>query len=149
MEAPLDSCKTPITIVIAEDDADDRFLLSEAFQDHCSCIRTSFVNDGIELWEYLQNEPILPGLIITDINMPRLNGTDVLKKIKADQRLMNIPIIMFTTSAEEDLIAKAYCIGANSFIRKPTTFDDLKNIVDLISRYWCEIVLLPKKECET
>ncbi len=80
--------------------------------------------------------------------MPKLGGGEVVRKIKAHPRLMNIPIIMFTTSADEDLIAKAYCTGANSFIRKPSTYDRLKDIVSLISRYWCEIVLLPRKECD-
>jgi two-component system, response regulator len=148
MKASSESCKLPITILIAEDDEDDRLLISEAFADHCDCIRTRFVNDGLELWEYLQNEPILPGLIITDVNMPKLDGSQVLKKIKTNSRLMNIPIIMFTTSSEEDLIAKSYCTGVNSFIRKPFKYDELENIVDLISRYWCEIVLLPRKECD-
>jgi CheY-like chemotaxis protein len=144
----MDVCKQPITIVVAEDDDDDSLLLDKAFQENCSCIKLKFVHDGLELFDYLQAEPILPGLIITDMNMPNLNGIEILKRIKQDSRLLNIPVIVFTTSDEQDAIVKSYCTGANSFIRKPTTFDSLVNIADIISRYWCEIVLLPGHQCE-
>jgi two-component system, response regulator len=145
----MDSCKMPVTIVMADDDPDDRFLVGEAFKGHCSCVKLHFVNDGQELLDYLHEVAILPGLILLDINMPRMGGLEVLDYIKNKPKLINIPIIIFTTSSNKDVVLNSYCKGANSFIVKPSSIHRLEDIIDIVSKYWCNIVLLPHALCPT
>ncbi len=137
----------PVTIILADDDPDDQLLVKEAFGDNCSCVKLLFVNDGQELLNYLNDVVILPGLILLDVNMPKMGGIEALKCIKSNPRLLNIPIIIFTTSSNKELILESYCIGANSFINKPDSFHTLVDMVDTISKYWCNIVMLPDTLC--
>ena len=137
-------CKMPVTILVAED---DRFLISEAFGEECSCAELQFVHDGQELVEHLARAAILPGLILLDLNMPRLSGLDALKQIKSNPRLTDIPILIFSTSGSDQVVIDTYCKGANSFIQKPSDFQSLTEIVNIISKYWCKIALLPRENC--
>jgi CheY-like chemotaxis protein len=146
-ETSMSSCKMPVTILMADDDLDDQLLVQDAFSEKCSCIQLNFVNNGNELLEYLKEVVILPGLILLDINMPTMGGLEALKRIKSDPRLVNIPIIIFTTSGNKDVILESYCKGANSFIIKPESFGALVDIIDTVSKYWCNIVALPDSLC--
>ena len=143
----MDSCKMPVTIVLADDDPDEQLLVKEAFSEHCSCVKLIFVNNGQELLNYLKEVVILPGLILLDINMPKMGGLEALEHIKNNPKLVNIPVIIFTTSRNKELILDSYCVGANSFINKPETFDKLVDIIDTVSKYWCSVVLLPDALC--
>ncbi len=143
----MNSCKMPVTIVLADDDPDEQLLVQEAFGENCSCVKLHFVNDGLELLDYLKEVVILPGLILLDINMPKVGGLEALKYIKTNPKLINIPVIIFTTSNNKELILNSYCVGANSFINKPDSFDKLVDIIDTVSKYWCNIVVLPDALC--
>ncbi|MDR3556965.1 MAG: response regulator [Syntrophobacteraceae bacterium] len=144
----MNSCKIPVKIILADDDPDDQYLVKEAFANNCPCIDLQTVNDGQELMDYLSvGAAILPGLILLDANMPRMGGLEALKHIKSDPKLTNIPIIIFTTSGDKKIVRESYCDGANSFIRKPNSFDKLSYIIDTVSKYWCEIVSLPDDLC--
>ncbi len=140
-------CNMPITIMVADDDEDDRFLISEAFGEACSCAQLEFVGDGQELVEHLESATILPGLILLDLNMPRLSGFDALKQIKGNPKLADIPILIFSTSGSSEVVVDTYCNGANTFIQKPSNFQSLTEIVNIVSNYWCKIALLPKESC--
>ena len=137
----MEKCKIPKTIIVA--DEDDRLLINEAFNNSCQCFNLQIVGDGEELLEVLHNKGKNPDLILLDLNMPRMDGFEVLESIKGDPQLKKIPVIIFTTTDEQSALAKTYCNGANSFIRKPATFEQLSHIVKVIASYWCEIVLLP------
>lgn len=140
-------CRVPTTVVVADDDEDDKLLIKEAFSNECQCLKLHFVEDGAELLDYLDSQhPVQPALIFLDLNMPRMNGAEALERIKKDMRHKDIPIIMFTTSSEEDNVAKAYCLGASSYIRKPNTYEELQHIINIVGQYWCEVVLLPNKD---
>ena len=139
----MENCNSKITVLVADDDEDDRILIREAFKEHCQCFNLKMVEDGVELIEYLHREDIHPGFIFLDLNMPKMNGTEALQKIKEDENSKNIPIIIFTTTDEQDVIARTYCAGASTFIRKPTTFERLSYTIGILSAYWCEIALLP------
>lgn len=141
----------PISILIADDDADDRMLLEDAFQESSISNPLCFVEDGEQLLAFLRregeyaalaNEP-LPGLILLDLNMPRMDGRTALSEIKKDQRLCRIPVIVLTTSKAEEDILRTYGLGVNSFISKPVTFEGLVDIVKTIGHYWIQIVALP------
>jgi two-component system, response regulator len=149
----VESCgvQVPITVVVAEDDEDDRLLIQEAFRANCQCLTLHFTNDGLELLEYLTSDGASkPCLILIDLNMPKMGGLEAVEKIKSNDKLKDIPIIVLTTSDDEDTIAKSYCSGVNSYIRKPMSFSQLEHIVNIIGQYWCEVVLLPgKRGCGT
>src|SRR5215213_2187060 len=140
-----------ITILIADDDPDDRELTRDALQECRLANDVHFVEDGEELLDYLNrrgkhqdraNEP-LPGLILLDLNMPRKDGREALKEIKAQPELRRIPIVVLTTSKADEDILRTYDLGVNSYVTKPVTFDSLVDTIKVIGRYWFEIVELP------
>lgn len=141
----------PITILMADDDPDDRMLTKEAWEENHLANNLHFVEDGEELMEYLYrrgkhahlSEDPLPGLILLDLNMPKKDGREVIKDIKADPELRRIPIVVLTTSKAEEDIYRTYDLGVNSYIIKPVTFESLVGILKTLAQYWFEIVELP------
>ncbi len=129
-------------IVFADDDADDRLLVQEAFEENNVACKLDLVEDGIQLLDYLNNNETNPSLILLDINMPRKDGTQVLAELKSNPQWRHIPVIMFTTSKSPEDVRKCYDLGANSFIVKPSSFQDLLNVTDNIVKYWIETVTL-------
>jgi CheY-like chemotaxis protein len=144
------TCRT-ITILMADDDPDDCLLVSRAFKTSKLCNDLRFVEDGEELMDYLYQrgkykEPgraPRPGLVLLDLNMPRKDGREALKEIKGDAGLREIPVVVLTTSKEEEDVLRSYDLGANSYIAKPVTFEGLIDVVKSLGKYWFEIVELP------
>ena len=140
----------PITILMADDDPDDRLLVKEAFKENSLINNLEMVEDGEELMDLLHRRGkftesnIIPGLILLDLNMPKKSGLEALKEIKSDERLRRLPVVILTTSKAEEDIVRSYDLGVNSFIVKPVTFDSLVELVKELDRYWFKIVELPK-----
>jgi CheY-like chemotaxis protein len=142
----------PISILIADDDADDRLMAKEALEECRLANDINFVEDGVELMDYLRAKGKYaaagtakkPGLIILDLNMPKMDGREALREIKADPSLRRIPVVVMTTSKAEEDIYRTYDLGVNSFITKPVTFDGLVSVMRILGRYWIEIVELPE-----
>ena len=141
----------PVTILVADDDPDDRQLTREAFEEAKLVNDLRFVEDGIELLDYLQrrgkyvdpaNSP-RPGIILLDLNMPRKDGREALAEMKADPRLKTIRVIIMTTSKAEEDILRTYDLSASSYITKPVSFEGLVDVVRTLGKYWLEIVELP------
>ena len=141
----------PISILVADDDADDRMMIGEAFDEARLNNRVDYVEDGIELIEFLKRqgkyadlagEP-LPGIVLLDLNMPRLDGRGALEEIRKDPVLRKIPVVVLTTSQSEEDILRTYDLGVNSYITKPVTFEGLVDVVSVLNRYWIQIVALP------
>ena len=145
----------PIRILVAEDDADDRMMIKDAFEESRLGNPVDFVEDGVQLMDYLNRQGTYgglsdqpyPGFILLDLNMPRKDGRTALREIKASPILQRIPVVILTTSKAEEDIVRTYNLGVNSFICKPVTFDSLVEIVKTVGRYWIEIVALPP-ECQ-
>ncbi|HEX7828101.1 MAG TPA: response regulator [Thermoanaerobaculia bacterium] len=141
----------PIVILLADDDEEDRMLASHALAESRVVNDLRFVEDGEELLDYLYHRGKFaekgsspsPGLILLDLNMPRRDGREALREIKADPELRRIPIVVLTTSKAEEDIYRTYDLGANSFITKPVSFEGLVAVMRDIGRYWIEIVELP------
>ncbi len=141
----------PIVILLADDDEEDRMLAADAMRESRVANDLRFVEDGEELLDYLYKRnqyaapdaAPTPGLILLDLNMPRKDGREALREIKADPDLRRIPVVVLTTSKAEEDIYRTYDLGANSFITKPVSFDGLVNVMRDIGRYWIEIVELP------
>ena len=144
----------PITILMADDDADDRQMTREAFEESRVANDLRFVENGVELMDYLYHrgkysDPASsprPGLILLDLNMPKKDGREALKEIKADPRLKNIRVVILTTSKAEEDIYRTYDLSATSYITKPVTFEGLVEVVKTLGKYWLEIVELPGDE---
>ena len=135
--------KEPVTILMADDDHEDRELVIEALRSAKLANDFHAVEDGRELIDYLQKSSNpRPHLILLDLNMPRMSGLEALKEIKKDAHLKRIPIIMLTTSASDRDIVESYELGVNSYITKPVDFSGLTKALKAISDYWFEIVTL-------
>ena len=141
----------PITILLAEDDPDDALMAREALEESRVANALHIVGDGEELMDYLyarnkyrdRDPNDLPGLVLLDLNMPKMDGREALRDIKADASLKRMPIVVLTTSKAEEDIFRTYDLGVNSFISKPVSFASLVEIMKTLSRYWFEIVELP------
>jgi len=140
-----------ITILIADDDPDDRELTRDALHECRLANDVHFVEDGEELMDYLHRRgryemfahTPLPGLILLDLNMPRKDGREALKEIKANPDLRRIPIVVLTTSKADEDILRTYDLGVNSYVTKPVTFESLVETIKVLGKYWFEIVELP------
>ena len=142
----------PITILMADDDPDDRQLTKEAFEEAKLANDLRFVEDGVELLDYLHRrgkyaDPATsprPGIILLDLNMPRKDGREALQELKQDPRFRAIRVIIMTTSKAEEDILRTYSLSAASYITKPVTFESLVDVVKTLGKYWLEIVELPE-----
>ncbi|WP_323753101.1 response regulator [Marinobacter sp.] len=138
--------ETTINIFIADDDPDDRLLLQDAFDDTVPAAHLTLFEHGDALLEGLRNAAqahTLPSLILLDLNMPGTSGRDVIIDIKADKTLRHIPIIVLTTSNSDKDIVDSYKLGANSYIVKPSRYEQLLEIVCSLKNYWFQINELP------
>jgi two-component system response regulator len=142
----------PVTILMADDDPDDRQLTREAFEEAKLANDLRFVEDGVELIDYLQRrgkyaDPASsprPSILLLDLNMPRKDGREALQELKADPRFRAIRVIILTTSKAEEDILRSYNLSAASYITKPVTFESLVDVVKTLGKYWLEIVELPE-----
>ncbi len=143
-----------ITILMADDDPDDRLMARDALEEARLANDVRFVEDGEELLDYLrhcgkysnpQSSP-RPGLILLDLNMPKKDGREALAEIRSDPNLRQIPVVVLTTSKAEEDIYRTYDLGVNSFITKPVSFEGLVEVMKAVGRYWFEIVRLPTED---
>lgn len=136
-----------LAIFIADDDVDDRLLIEDAFQESRLANPRRYFENGEALLQHLAGLAVsggqLPGLLLLDLNMPRVDGRAVLASMKADPVLRRIPVVVLTTSKAEEDILRAYELGTSSFVTKPVSFDGLIAVVRTLTHYWIEIVQLP------
>ena len=141
--------KKPIVLLIADDDEDDREMTLEALKENFILNDVRFVEDGVELLDYLfrrgsYQDPASspkPGLILLDLNMPRMDGREALQQIKTHPELRKIPVIILTTSQAEEDILRSYDLGVNCFITKPVSFRDFIEVTKSLGNYWFEIII--------
>ena len=141
-----------LTILMADDDEDDRLLTRDALAEGKVLNRVEFVENGLQLWQYLTAQAPyddrerypLPSLVLLDLNMPIMDGREVLQKMKAHPNLKRIPVVILTTSKAEEDKFKTYELGAASYITKPVSFSALVSLMQALGRYWIEFVELPE-----
>jgi two-component system response regulator len=138
------------SILIADDDADDRYLLETAFQEKGYSEKIEFVENGVEVLRFLNNiqaredaGKLYPKFILLDLNMPKKDGREVLKEMKENPDFKRIPVIVFTTTKNENEIKRCYELGANTYIIKPVSFDALLEVVENIRSYWLNTASIP------
>ena len=139
-------------VLLADDDPGDQELTRRALQDDVVKTELRIVSDGEETLEYLfqngrfnaQTAP-RPDLVLLDLNMPRIDGRTVLERMRAHKPLRNIPVVVLTTSNQEQDIVRSYDIGCNSYITKPVDFNQFVRMIRELDHYWLELVVLPKE----
>ena len=140
-----------VRILLAEDDPDDRYLISEAIDENQLNVQLHIVEDGEELLDFLLQrgkyanrvEFPLPELILLDLNMPRMDGREALEAIKNHPDLRRIPVVVLTTSRAEEDVLRTYDIGISGYIPKPVTFTGLLEVMNAIGIYWLNAARLP------
>ena len=138
-------------LVMADDDPADCLLTEKALRKADITCPLYVVHDGAELLDYLRREgdytdPAAaprPSLILLDLNMPKVNGTEVLERLREEPELRSIPVVVLTTSDEERDIAASYALGANAYLVKPSAFDDMVSVAQIVKAHWLEAVRLP------
>ncbi len=134
-------------ILLVEDNADDELLMLRALKKNHILNRVIVARDGVEALDYLFStgdfegkdvEP-LPQLILLDLKLPKLNGLEVLKRMRADQRTKYIPVVVLTSSTEEQDIISSYDLGANGFVQKPMDFNEFVEVANQLGVYWLGI----------
>jgi CheY-like chemotaxis protein len=145
-----DTSRPPV-VLMAEDDEEDRMMVRDALAEAAPTVDLRCVENGEELLDYLRHhgrfadgDAPLPGLVLLDLNMPRKDGREALRELRADPALRALPVVVLTTSREEDEVVRSYTLGANSFIRKPVTYEALVALMRALGAYWFSTVELPR-----
>jgi CheY-like chemotaxis protein len=134
---------TPFDILVIEDDIDDQYLINDAFKQSAGTFNLKFASHGAEALEMISNHHYFPNLILLDINMPVMNGFEVLEQLRSSIHFWRIPVLVLTTSSTPADIDRAYELGATSLIIKPSKHGDLLKLVEQIKSYWFQLVTLP------
>lgn len=141
----------PVNILLADDDPDDRMFAERALVESGLASEIYNVEDGEELLDFLHHRGAYedparaprPGLILLDLNMPRVDGREALRQIKSDPDLRRIPVIVLTTSEAAEDVARSYDLGVNAFVTKPVTFVNLVEVLKALASFWLDVVRLP------
>jgi CheY-like chemotaxis protein len=149
MTAPADG-KSPIEVLLVEDDPGDVLMTQEAFEEHKLRNRLTVVSDGAEALAYLRREDpygdaVTPDLILLDLNLPRRDGREVLAEIKRDEQLCRIPVVVLTTSQADEDILRSYQLHANAYVTKPVDFERFISVVRQIDEFFVSVVKLPPR----
>lgn len=143
----------PANVLLVEDNQDDIELTLEALKDSKVCMKIDVVSDGMAAMAFLRREGKYadmprPDLVLLDLNLPLMDGREVLKEIRADQDLTDIPVVVLTTSEDEGDILKAYKLHANCYITKPVDFARFTEIIRQVEGFWLQLVKLPRRQDE-
>jgi CheY-like chemotaxis protein len=149
MTAPRES-SLPIEVLLVEDDPGDVLMTQEAFEEHKVRNKLNVVSDGEEALSYLRREgphadAPRPDLILLDLNLPRVDGRQVLQAIKEDPDLRRIPVVVLTTSQADEDILRSYSLHANAYVTKPVDFDSFIAVVRQIDEFFVSVVKLPPR----
>jgi CheY-like chemotaxis protein len=137
-----------IQVLLVEDDPGDVLMTREAFEDNKVANELHVVNDGAEALAFLRKEGDFadvptPDLVLLDLNLPRVDGREVLAAVKADAELRQIPIVVLTTSEAEEDVLRSYALHANAYVTKPVDFDRFIEVVRKIDDFFVSVVRLP------
>jgi CheY-like chemotaxis protein len=150
MTAPMEASSLPIEVLLVEDDPGDVLMTQEAFEEHKVRNKLNVVQDGEEALAYLRREGRYadaprPDLVLLDLNLPRVDGREVLQVIKEDQDLRRIPVVVLTTSQADEDILRSYSLHANAYVTKPVDFDSFIAVVRQIDEFFVSVVKLPPR----
>jgi CheY-like chemotaxis protein len=141
---------TPIDVLLVEDDEGDVLMTREALDEGKIVNRLHVVGDGVEALDYLRRQgryekALRPDLVLLDLNLPRVDGLQVLAEIKADEELRRIPVVVLTTSEAEEDVVRSYDLHANAYVTKPVDFDRFVEVIHRIDEFFISVVRLPPR----
>lgn len=139
-----------IDVLLVEDDPGDVLMTREAFEDNKVANRLAVVSDGVSALAYLRKEgehagARTPDLVLLDLNLPRMDGREVLEAMKNDDALRSIPVVVLTTSEAEEDVVRSYALHANAYVTKPVDFERFIEVVRQIDEFFVEVVRLPQR----
>lgn len=139
-----------IEVLLVEDDPGDVLMTREAFEEHKVANRLSVVSDGVSAMAFLRREgehadAPRPDLVLLDLNLPRMDGREVLAAVKADEELRHIPVVVLTTSEAEEDVLRSYSLHANAYVTKPVDFERFIEVVRQIDDFFVSVVRLPRR----
>ncbi|WP_166846887.1 response regulator [Isoptericola sp. BMS4] len=142
--------QTGIEVLLVEDDPGDVLMTREAFEEHKVANRLSVVSDGVSAMAFLRREgehadAPRPDLVLLDLNLPRMDGREVLAAVKADEELRHIPVVVLTTSEAEEDVLRSYSLHANAYVTKPVDFERFIEVVRQIDDFFVSVVRLPRR----
>lgn len=134
------SANTP-DVLIVEDRPEDAEMVKMALERRIRGVTVQIARDGAEAIEFLTNPdaPVRPRLVLLDLKMPRVDGFEVLERLRDDERTASIPVVVMSSSALEPDVRRAYALGANSYVVKPTDFDEFRDTLGAVGEYWLHI----------
>lgn len=140
----------PIDVLLVEDDPGDVLMTREAFEENKVANRLAVVNDGASAMEYLRKEgqyadAPTPDMVLLDLNLPRMDGREVLAAMKSDESLRSIPVVVLTTSEAEEDVLRSYSLHANAYVTKPVDFQRFIDVVRQIDDFFVSVVRLPNR----
>jgi CheY-like chemotaxis protein len=141
--------QAPIDVLLVEDDPGDVLMTREAFEENKVANRLAVVSDGAAAMQYLRREgeyadaPV-PDLVLLDLNLPRMDGREVLAAMKSDESLRSIPVVVLTTSEAEEDVLRSYSLHANAYVTKPVDFSRFIEVVRQIDDFFVSVVRLPR-----
>ena len=131
-------------ILLVDDDDDDRLMLAEAFAEQAPGCQLAYASSGAECFRYLSQTTQLPALILLDLNLPAMNGFEILHQLRTTPPWKKLPVVILSTTRNQEQINRAYQDGANSFVTKPNKFEDVTHMAELLCNYWLNLVQLPQ-----
>jgi CheY-like chemotaxis protein len=130
-------------VLLAEDNANDIELTLAALEEHHLANEVIVVRDGAQAWDYLSRQgayadrpPVPPAVVLLDLKMPKMDGLDVLRRMRADETLSTVPVVILTSSREERDIVESYRLGVNAYVVKPVAFDEFMSAVKSLGLFW-------------
>jgi len=145
-----ESATAPIDVLLVEDDPGDVLMTREAFEENKVANRLAVVSDGVAAMAYLRREGEYadvprPDLVLLDLNLPRMDGREVLAAMKSDADLRHIPVVVLTTSEAEEDVLRSYSLHANAYVTKPVDFSRFIEVVRQIDDFFVTVVRLPRR----
>lgn len=134
----------PVRVLVVDDSPEDVMIAQRAFKASRVANELTIARDGQEAVDMMQNGAAPPELVLLDIKLPRLNGHEVLKRVRSDSRLATLPVVMLSASQRREDVVESYRLGANSYIQKPVAFGRFQEILEVFATYWFEVATLPE-----
>lgn len=134
----------PVQVLLVDDSPDDVLIAQRAFRASRVVNELSIARDGQEAVEVLHRASNPPELVLLDIKLPRINGHDVLRQVRADEMFAALPVVMLSASQRQEDVVESYRLGANSYIQKPVAFGRFQEILEIFATYWFEVATLPE-----
>jgi two-component system response regulator len=134
----------PVRVLLVDDSPEDVMIAQRAFRASRVTNELTIARDGQEALDVMCEGTVQPELVLLDVKLPRLSGHEVLRRVRADEQLAALPIVMLSASQRQEDVVESYRLGANSYIQKPAAFGRFQELLEIFATYWFEVATLPE-----